>query len=243
MKPKFVNNRPNRANLRFLCRLTIWATALLGASLINTPSRIAWYAERIPLFSFLLENESVMLEYGYLYDDPEIGRFRSRFKPSELKQTDRDQAVEAARILNLFKDHTTYKSFLIRYPPVIDPFVHEARVHLFTRDKNFTKSTKYRDIPEKYANFLTHAFRENQIMEKYFPHILRHSDYVWPEDKIKLAHDNLLKDTNYDSAVSQGLITRVSEGQVVCFFILIFVGLALLHRYLGKRRPNGYWTG
>ena len=46
---------------------------------------------------------------------------------------------------------------------------------------------------------------------------LRHSDYVWPEDKIKLAHDNLLKDTNYDSAVSQGLITRVSEGQVVIF--------------------------
>lgn len=48
LKPTLISGRVNRANLRFLCWLTMTGSALLGLCLLNTPERIAWYAERIP---------------------------------------------------------------------------------------------------------------------------------------------------------------------------------------------------
>lgn len=240
LKPRFIAGWRSRSNLRFLCRLTLSAAALFGASLMNTPDRIAWYAEQIPWLTFLKENESVMIEYGYLYDDPDIGIFRSRLSPAELKKSDRERATEAAEILCRFQDQTTYRLFLKNYSPVVDPFVHEAGVHLFTRDRNFAKSTKYRDNPEEYAKYLTGAFRENQIMEKYFTNTLQHSNYVWSADKINLARDNLVRDKIYESWVSRSLVTRVSEAQVGYFFAMLILWLSLLHWYLGKHKSTRF---
>jgi len=234
LKPTFIASLPGRTNLRFLCRLAIAAIAIFGASLLNTPARIAWVAERIPWFEFLKGNESVMLEYGYLYEDSDIGIFRSRFAPAELEQMDCEQARETANILNRFQDRSSYQEFLKIYTPISDPFVHEARVHLFRRDVYFEAAAKYRNDPKRYAWHLTVAFRENQIMEKYFSNTLQHSAYIWSEDTLALARNHLLQEEIYDSGVSSSLITRVSEGQVASFFIVLILGLALVHWYLGK---------
>jgi len=236
LKPKFIASVPIRANLRLLCRLLLLATILLGICLMNTPPRIAWYAEKIPWFAFLKENESMMLEYGYLYEDPEIGMFRSRLSPAALKQTDLQRAVKAAEILNRFQDMSKYREFLKIFTPVTDPFVHEARVHLFCRDANFIRSKRNESDSEKYTKQLTEAFRENEIMEKYFPNTLRHSAYACSPKLLALANRHLLRNKVFNSWVSRELVTRVSEAQVFGFFIVLIISLMLIHWYLGKSK-------
>jgi hypothetical protein len=234
VRPKFVGNRPARPNLRFLLRLTIAAIMLFWVSLLNTPGRIAWYAERIPWLAFLKHNDSVMLEYGYLYNHRDTGVFRSRFSLKELESTDRKRGKEAAEILDRYRDRNAYSEFLKIYTPMSDPFVHEARVHLYGRDFHFAEATEHKDDPKKYAKHLTIAFRENRIMEKYFSKTLRCSMYVWTADESALTRDHLLPDLPRESWVSRDLVTRVSETQVGLFFVLLLASLGLLHWYLGK---------
>lgn len=234
LKPAFATHRPGLKSLRFLCRLAIGAIALFGVSLLMTPPRIAWVSERVGWFDFLKRNESVLLEYGYLYQDPDIGIFRSRFSPLELKKMDRRRAAEAGKILDQFQAGSTYGSFLSLYTPISDPFVHEARVHLFRRDRYFTSAANYKNDPEEYARRLSIAYRENLIVAKYFSNTLQHSSYVWPEKRLALARRHLLNDAAYDSEVSQTLITSISEVQVAGFFMALILGLILIHCYLRK---------
>ncbi len=234
LNPPIISGWPGRTDLRFLCRLAMVALVLLGASLVNTPKRIAWYADRIPWLAFLKQNESMMLEYGYLYRDPDIGIFRSRLLPEALKQADRDRGKAVAEILDRFQDNKAYRKFLEIYTPLKDPFAHEARVHLFARDHHFSVSAKYRDNPKRYAKDLTRAFRENQIMEKYFPNTLRHSAYVWSADESALARKHLLLDEVFESRASRDLVTRLTEGQLAWCFAGLLGGLALFHWTLGR---------
>ncbi len=134
IRPPLIVGPPSPASVRRICRIAALAVLLLGASLLNVPARIAWYSDRVPGLGFLRESSGVMLEYGHLYMDPEIGRFRSRFAPDELRRMDAERGAEAGRILARFPEDA-YKDFLARYTPITDPFVHEARVHLFARDR------------------------------------------------------------------------------------------------------------
>jgi hypothetical protein len=238
LTPSIIRGLPSRRNLQVLCRLGMAAVVVLGFSVLNTPELIGWYADRIPYLGFLKSNESVMTEYGYLYIDPDIGRFRSRLSPSELRQSDRTRAKEAAEILDRYKTRDEYREFLKIYTPVTDPFVHEARVHLFSRDHHFRESKYYEENQEAYSQHLTTAFRENQIMETYFRNTLHHSAYVWSAEKLALAKKHLMHDKEYKSWVSRNLITRVSEGQLGSFFVLLIIGLELLHFYFGRSKSN-----
>jgi hypothetical protein len=234
LRPTFIIRRVSRENLRFSCRLAIAGGAILCASLLTTPPRIARVAEWIGWLEFLKHHDSVLLEYGYLYEDPAIGRFRSRFTPRELEQTDQRRAVEAGKILNRFQDEYSYPTFLSLYTPISDPFVHEARVHLFRRDRYFATAMEYKNDPQEYGRRLSIAWRENQIMEKYFHSTLQHSGSVWAEKKLALARQNFRPEDFYDSPVSRDLITRVREWQVASFFMVLILGLILIHRYVGK---------
>jgi hypothetical protein len=238
LRPVFILRGISRGNLRFMCSLTMAAAVALGGSLLMTPSRIVWVSERIGFLEFLKYNESVMLEYGYLYEDSEVGVFRSRFTPHELKQVDQTRAVEAAKILNKFQDEKLYSLFLGSYTPITDPFVHEARVHLFRRDRYFDKALEIGDNSKWYAPGLTIALRENLIMKKYFYNTLKHSNYIWTDEQSALARQHFIQDDFYDSPVSRDLITRVKEQQVAAFFVALILGLTLFRWYLGKR-PEG----
>ena len=237
LQPTFIARRFSRANLRLLCRLAIPAVLIFGASLLATPPRIAWVAERIGWLEFLKYNDSVLLEYGYLYEDPDIGVFRSRFTPWELKEIDQRRAFEAAKILDRFQDEYSYPTFLSLYTPISDPFVHETRVHLFRRDRYYDTALELKDDQEEYARHLHAALRENQILEKYFKNTLQHSDYVWTEDKLAMDQSHLLQDEFYDSWVSRNLITRVREWQVVSLFIALILGLIVFYWYI-ERMPE-----
>jgi hypothetical protein len=238
LTPSIIRGLPSRRNLQVLCRLGMAAVVLLGLSLLNTPELIGWYADRIPCLGFLKTNESMMTEYGYLYIDRDMGRFRSRFSPAELRQSDLKRAKEVAELLNRYQNRDTYRNFLKIYTPVTDPFVHEARVHLFRRDYYFRVSKKWTNNQEVYSNYLTIAFRENQIMEKFFPNTLHHSAYVWSAEKLALAKKHLKHDREYESRVSRKLITHVSKGQLGSFLIVLIIGLALLNFYFGRSTSN-----
>jgi hypothetical protein len=232
IRPGFLSRKIGRANLCVVCRLVIAAVALFGLCLLNTPPRIAWYSERVPGLAFLKENWNVMLEYGVLYEDPEIGVFRSRLSSAELEASDRDRAEEAAAILDRFQNPELYYTFLRAYNQISDPFVHEARVHLFSRDRNYEISGELQERSEEYKRRLTIAFRENQILEKYFSRTLSRSTYVWGPEERSLSSRYLDRDMVFNSRVSRELVTRVSELQVALIIAGLLFGLAGLHYYL-----------
>jgi hypothetical protein len=242
LHPSIISGRPGLGSLQWLCRAVAVAVLLLGVSLHNTPSRIAWYSERISALAFLKNNPSVMVEYGYLYTDPMIGRFRSRFPLDVLEQTDATRGLEASQILDRFRNHSTYGQFLKENNPITEPFLHEARVHLYRRDWHLQKVEALQPDDESYRLLLTVALRENQILERYFPNTLRQSGYVLLPDQIAFLKQNQLLDHAYTSPVGQNLITRFTETQIgiASVLILTFLGVADLYfLYLvRKRRAN-----
>lgn len=231
LRPSFISGPPGYANLAMICRLALVAVLFFGACLFNTYERIVWYTDRIPFLAFLEKNENAMLEYGYLYSDPEIGVFRSRLSPEELKETDRRRAKEAAAVLDRFRDRDGYMEFLKIYTFAVDPFLHEVRVHLFRRDRYYANALKKESDKDDYKMNLTVAFRENQILEKYFPQTLDQSSYKWTEEMFVRARKNYIAETDYESPVSGNLITRFSEFQIGVILVTLVGCLFCLQFY------------
>jgi hypothetical protein len=200
--------------------------AVLALCLANTPPRVEWLVERVPALTFLRTNPDVMAEYGHLYRDPGIGVFRSRFDPTELDRLDRERGAEVAALLDRYPDHL-YESFLARFTPVTDPFVHEARVHLWSRDRNADQALAASDPAAA-----TVAWRENLILEGSFGRCLAHSRSAWdPPRRAALAnlHDPVLP---FESKVAEHLITALSEGQVRGLLVAALLGVLALERRL-----------
>jgi hypothetical protein len=239
LKPALISSRLTARTGQIICRAALIVVILLGASLLNTPQRISWYVERLPVLQFIPENSGLMAEYGYRYDDNETGLFRSRLSPQELEQTDKWRAATASAKLDELPLLDDYREFLDRYTPFNDPFLHEARVRLNRRDYYLTSASKYKesDIIE-FQRRMTIAHYENRIMEKYFPETLLQSSFLLPENTISLMKDNTLTDSGYESPVSRSLITHVDERQVLWVTMVLAVSLFLLDRLLARRRAN-----
>jgi len=69
--------------------------------------------------------------------------------------------------LNRYRSDSTYSDFLQKYTPVNDPFLHEARVHLFWRDRYIREAEAEKENEEIYHDRIMVAYRENLIMKKY----------------------------------------------------------------------------
>lgn len=226
LRPTIISWPLTASGIRWVCRLGILLALLSAITLLNTPQRIYQYSDMNPRLDFLKSNESVMLEYGYRFDDPETGPFKSRFSARTLQQTDSERGPEAAMILDQFRDHSTYEEFLTTHTPVTDAFVHEARVHLFRRDKHLEWAEETKNDPYQHLVHLTVAYKENRLMEKYFPVTLQHSDYTLAPEVLNTITEHRLPDSELPkkevlSTVSRHLVTVVREPQ-----ILLFIGLA-----------------
>ncbi len=234
LRPAIISGPARTMGILWLCRTGLAFVLLLGITLLNTPQRIAWYADRIPGLAFLKTNESVMLEYGYRFVDPEAGVFTSRLSGAELRRADHERGAAVARILDRFRDHSRYREFLQTYTPVSDPFVHEARVHLFRRDRHLEWAEGAEGALYEPRFHLAVAFRENRILEKYFPNTLRHSSYVLEPRTVDLLRQNALPDRELPgreavSRVGYRLVTRLSEEQLVALLGLTALALGWLH--------------
>ena len=232
LRPAIISGRPSWQSYRRLSHIAALGLFMLGLSYMNTPERIAIYAMRIPSLSFLLDSKSVMIEYGYLYRDPEIGVFRSRFRLEELHKYDRERGLDAAEALDHYINDDRYEQFLTIYNVHRDAYVHEAGVHVFRRNK-FVRFATFEE--SRRGENYDIAFRENRILEKYFPTALENSTHLRTPELRQTVEKNALKKPEFRSAVGSGLVTRFNEGQIVSGFVLAIAALLLLAAYCGRK--------
>ncbi len=229
LRPGIISSMPEPKSWGRLSYFSAAGIFILALGFMNTPQRIAWYATNIPALQFLMDNDGMMVEYGYRYDDPEIGIFRSRFSPQELQQIDPQRGTEVAGALDQYIRGEGYGPFLEIYSVPRDAYTHEAGVHLFRREYYIDRA---RESEEKRGEHYDITFRENKILEKYFPSALQNSKHLWSK-KIELeVKNNAEPVSKYESAVSKGVITQFSERQVIAFstiaiMLLLFIGVRL----------------
>jgi hypothetical protein len=219
-----------------LARLAAAATLLLGASLLNTPERIAWLAANVPRAAPLATHDDVMVEYGHRFDEPGVGVWRSRFTREELAALDAARAFDAARALAELPGADGYAAFLARYTPITDPFLHEFRVHLFRRDRYLVTAEWHPEDVRWYRADLTVALREHRILTRYFPRSLAAvGGGLAPAEEERLERLEL-REKRYESRVAEGVVTRVSERGVAMALAALLCALVLFERAAVRRR-------
>ena len=240
LQPPVIVNALPVSSLRRVCRIVLVILLLFTMCLLNTPDLVSWYAERIPGLACLKNNDTVMTEYGFRYVDPEIGTFFSRFTIEEIRHQDTERGVEAAQIIDRYRSDEEYGRFLKEYTSSMDPFVHEVRVHIFRRDRYLQRAYEGQDYEKKQRHDCTVAYREDQILKKYFSRTFSNAHYRLSSQDFNFVIDRLDEDHSYVSGVSDHLITRLSKVQVllvmISLMVLIFVGERLCDRRLS--RPN-----
>jgi hypothetical protein len=232
--PLRTQNRPRPQSLRIACRFAILLVLLLGLSLSATPSRIDRMAQRLDWLSPLATSNDVMAEYGFRHVDPQIGTFKSRFTIEQLHRLDREQAAAFAEALRRYqgKGKDSYQSFLESYGAARAPFIHEVRVHLFARNRNLNRAMTEPEAPELRERMTT-AYRENQILETYFPTIFEQSGRLGRHRRLALDRAELL-DEPFVSQVSVHLITSFSELQMQIGVLLLLGLLLAFDIWLGR---------
>jgi VanZ family protein len=235
LRPRIIAGLPNSASWSRLCYTLACGLFLLTLGFLNTPQRIAWYASEIPPLSFLLDSKSMMVEYGYLYHDENIGIFRSRFSPAQLKQLNRHRGKEVAGIFDHYIRGEGYRLFLKSFTVPRDAYVHEAGIHLFRRDRYFDRAQEQSEKQGEYYNI---AYRENLILSKYFSDSLNHSSHRWSEEGELKVKRNARTIPGYESAVSAGVITWLSERQVIYLFTVAIAGFTILGFFIGRDRKK-----
>ena len=240
LRPPFIRPGVSPLSVRWFCALAALQLLLLGFCFSNTPVAVEWYTEKLPRLEFLRENDSPMSEYGFRHDDPDIGRFYSRFGKDDLLWIDSRRGQDAGTVVGYYLTEGSYSNFLRRYTPAVDAFVHEAMVHAYRRDHYYAVLWKYKGDDDLYRRHATVAYRENKILEKYFPQTLRASGQAWPAEQAAALVPFLRVDRRYKSEVSRHLITHVRERDL---WRLIMVFLALDLAFLiwrGRSRdPEG----
>ncbi len=233
LRPGLICKWPDSASWSRLSYILSASLLVLVLGFLNTPQRIAWYASEITPLSFLLDSKSMMVEYGYRYHDENIGIFRSRFSPEQLEQLNRDRGEEVADIFDNYIRGEGYKLFLDSFTVPRDAYVHEAGVHLFRRDRYFDRA---QEPGENQAEHFKIAHKENSILSKYFSDSLYKSGHRWSEEKAIQVKSNASSTPGYQSAVSAGVITRLSEAQVIALFSIAIAGFWLIGFFTGRIR-------
>ena len=238
INPSGIDPTVQRRSVRIFCRVAWMALLFLGAAISNTPARVDIYTTRIPFMRFLNNNESVMAEYGYRHHDPAIGRFYSRFMMSELQRLDQERGAEAGETIRRYAFLADYREFIRIFTSSVDPLLHEMRVHLYRRDHYVATADQYREKdPDRFTLHMTVAFRENQLLEKYFPNALISSGSVWDNEllaRVEAAADRAMP---YVSPVSDHLVTSATELEL--WVALVAVALLIGYGYLryGRESP------
>ena len=211
--PSIISDKIKPKSVMIFSIVFVSCLILLGLCASNTPLRIARYTEKIPVLSYLRSNHAMMREYGYRHSDPDIGVFYSRFSKENLKSIDLEKKAEYSNVLNT-SQAMGYKQFMEIYNPYTLPFLYEMRIHMHRRDQYMTQGQKVKNDENRLKAYLTIAFKENFILEKYFGNTLKRSVYQWPQKKVRGLENRIDSDTIYESPVCSDLFTLFTERQL-----------------------------
>ncbi len=179
-------------------------------------------------------------DFGHTTTDPGIGSFNSAFTTVDLAQIDLSRGREAAAMIDADED-TTYSNFLKQHTSRNDPYVHEARVHIFRRDKYLVRMRTEADTLETRLKFMHVAVMENRILEKYFPTLCSASSRRrWTDLKTQLegelaANQALLP--NYESAVGKRMITSFDSDAFWPGTFAVIAALCVIAALYARRSP------
>jgi VanZ family protein len=228
IRPSLISSKINPKSIRFVCILAAVQILLFAGCYSNTPVVVQRFINTFPFFSYLKSKDNIMAEYGYRHKDPQIGTFYSRFSLEELKRMDTNRSAEAAKILQQFKDYGTYAQFLKLYNPYRDPFLHELKVHQFRRDEYIWRTLDRSANKDTIRTYCTVAFRENTLLEKYFPKTLQAAALTLPNDAMLSLSACADPQMDYESPVSGDLIASFRWIHVLIVTIALLALLALL---------------
>ncbi len=234
LRPRLVMARPDGRSFGRLAYLVATGLLLLLIGFVNTPQRVAWYAQQVPGLEFLLDGSAMMAQYGYRLRSPAGAEFRTRFDAGQLAELDERRGREVAAILDRYIRGEGYREFLARYSIIRDPYAHEAGVRLFRREFHLDRAREpERDAAEHY----TIAYFENDILQAYFTSAITNSKYRWSDALAAEVAAGARRDSAYLSQVSSALITRVGQGGIVAFFLLT-IGTSMAAGYWLRRNPG-----
>ena len=229
VRPPGITSGVGPRSLRLAARLAIVEAVLLLLCVSNTPARIEWYATRVPGAEYLGQGQSTwMNDYGHLHADPEIGRFRSRLTAGELRAFDRRNGAEVAKILGLLRE-VGYGQLQRAHPPSREPFAYEAVGHLFWRQMLWARARQQED-PEAQARFATVAYRENLILERYFPSSLELSGQSLKPGVRQWLESRHRPEDTFESRSSEWLTTDFTEAQARWFLLAALAALLVVER-------------
>ncbi len=234
IKPKEISQKIQPRSWRTVSIFLAANILLLGLCFSNTPKRVQNYTKALPFLSFL-QQEEVMNQFNLKHKDPEIGTFYSRLTIDELLSIDSRNAKDYGQVLHEWKDKN-YAEFLRTHPGIWVPMLYEIRVHIFRRDKRYSRALQSENEKQKKQNFFI-AFKENQILEKYFGHTMKESPYAWSEETKTRIEAQIDKNDTYKSPVSASFFSPKSEKQM-WIVILIFLTLLFIANWFPKRSPN-----
>jgi len=235
LRPGVIRGKPTAKSVRRVCYGLALLLGMLCVSYANTPDRIAWYARLVPGAGYLLDSQSMMVEYGYRYEDPEIGVFRSRFNRDSLRRLDQQRGAEVAVILDKFRDDGDWRRFRNVYTVPRDAYAHEIGTHLFRRNRHLDLARdETRTTWQRLDSYLI-AQRENRILEKYFPHSLNKSIHRWGDATRVEVDTGADRRDHYESWVSVELITSVSRQQALTIFAVIISLVIVIGIIAGQR--------
>jgi VanZ family protein len=233
IRPKLQDIQPQSKSIRISEVLLITYLVLFGLCFSNTPDRVQRYTTTLPFLSFL-QKEEPMNEYKHKHKDPEIGVFFSRLEIHELNRIDAERAEEYGQIFKEWKEKK-YQDFLNYFPGYAQPFLYEMRVHVFRRDRLFGVAIQTKNEKTKKENLFI-AYKENQILEKYFGNCLQTSSYQWPKKRIEKIKDQIDPTGFYKSPVSAASPIPFRETTLWGIIILLIIILLVLPRLLFRQK-------
>lgn len=234
IRPALIRACPSAPSLGRACRLGALLAGLLALCHLNTPAAVAWYGRFLP-GDVPDPGRNVMLDYGHLLGTPDGDTlFRSRRDEAGLAREVGARGAEIAALLDRYPGDDSYAAFLDTYTVASDPVAHEARVHLFRRDR-FVRRAGEEEDPATRRNYWATAHLENRILEGWFGPVIRASAHAWPEGRADEVEALAGPERLHDSFVSRSLITAYGKWQAASVLAALALALFLVGRYLGRR--------
>lgn len=214
--------------VRVLCSIGIFFSALLLLITVLTPGRVGRIIETFPSLSYL--QDEPVFACGNLIKIDDAAVFRSVLTEEGLVRCDSDRGAAVSAKLQS-EDPGRRDEFLAEYSEVRDPCVHEAEVHIFRRNFYAAAWKAQRDDAEA-ARI---AVGEQLILDKYFKNSSAHAP-MFAETRAGLlkAATTAGPPPLYESPVAGQLITEVSESQAQIGSAALVAALLIARILLGR---------